>query len=318
MAFSLRCLSVLLRGCRRYNTATDKDLVGFIGLGNMGGPMARNLLAKGRPLLVYDVEASAVEGAVAAGAAKADSPAEVASRARTVVTMLPAGAHVLSCYTGEAGLLGAVQPGSLLIDSSTVHPAMAQEVAARAEEAGASFLDAPVSGGTGSAQKGMLAFMVGGSRESCDLATPLLRCMGRAVLHCGPHGAGQTAKICNNMLLGISMIGTSEALQLGINLGLDPKVLSEVINSASGRCWSSDVYNPCPGVMEGVPSSNNYSGGFGTPLMTKDLNLAMEAAEGSRSLTPLGAMATQIYRIMCQKGYADKDFSSVFKFLEKE
>jgi 3-hydroxyisobutyrate dehydrogenase len=165
---------------------------------------------------------------------------------------------------------------------------------------------------------GILSFLVGGASENYARATPILECMGENIIHCGDHGNGQAAKVCNNMLLAIGMIGTSEALQLGIRLGLDPKVISTVINSASGRCWSSEIYNPCPGVMEGVPSSNDYLGGFGTALMTKDLALAQTVANASGTVTPLGSLALQIYRLMTQSGYSGKDFSSVFKFLEEK
>jgi len=160
--------------------------------------------------------------------------------------------------------------------------------------------------------------MVGGSTDSFDRAKPLLACMGKNVVHCGSHGTGQATKICNNLLLGVSMIGTSEAMQLGISLGLDPKTLASIINTASGRCWSSEVYNPCPGVVEGVPASNNYQGGFGTGLMAKDLVLALDTASSTKTPTPMGSLARQIYQLMCENGYAGKDFSSVFKFIEKK
>ncbi|XP_064396668.1 3-hydroxyisobutyrate dehydrogenase, mitochondrial-like [Halichondria panicea] len=298
--------------------STNNEPVGFIGLGNMGAPMANNLLQKGHKLVVYDIAEAAVSQAVSAGAVKATSPAEVAKQANTIVTMLPAGSHVLECYKGENGIFSTVSRGALLIDSSTIDRGTVSQVFSSAQERGVTYLDAPVSGGVGAATKGVLTFMVGGDKESCDQATSLLECMGRTVVHCGDSGTGQVAKICNNMLLAIEMIGTSEALQLGINLGMDPKRLTDIINVASGRSWSSEVYNPCPGVMENVPSSNNYQGGFGTTLMLKDLGLAMDAAASSQSTALLGSMATQVYRMMSQHGYADKDFSSVFKFIEKE
>lgn len=312
----IRSAGSLLRLAGRAYSQQSQQPLGFIGLGNMGLPMAQNLLANGHQLVLYDISESRV-GEVGGGQAVA-SPAEVASRCPTVVTMLPSGTNVMQCYTGERGILSAVQPGTLLIDSSTVAPEEARHVASLCQERTAEFIDAPVSGGVGAAKKGTLSFLVGGAKKNYKKATPLLQCMGKNVIYCGDHGSGQAAKVCNNMLLGISMIGTSEALQLAIRLGLDPHVMSKVINSASGRCWSSEVYNPCPGVMEGVPASNGYQGGFGTALMAKDLGLSQQVANSSGAVTPLGAQALQLYRLMCQSGYASKDFSSVFKFLEEQ
>ncbi|GAA6067735.1 3-hydroxyisobutyrate dehydrogenase b, partial [Tachysurus ichikawai] len=211
-----------------------------------------------------------------------------------------------------------VKKGSLLIDSSTIDPAVSKEMAVASEKMGAVFMDAPVSGGVGAATSGKLTFMVGGVEEEFTAVKELLSCMGANVVYCGQVGTGQAAKICNNMLLAIGMIGTAETMNLGIRLGLDPKLLAKILNMSSGRCWSSDTYNPVPGVMEGVPSANNYQGGFGTTLMAKDLGLAQNTATNTKTPVPLGSVAHQIYRMMCARGYASKDFSSVFQFLREE
>ncbi|KAK3578479.1 hypothetical protein CHS0354_038576 [Potamilus streckersoni] len=295
---------------------SKQSLVGFIGLGNMGNHMARNLLKKGYPLVIYDISKDSVKKLQEDGAKVATTPAEVASQVNRLVTMLPASAHVQEVYTGNNGIFSSVQKGSLLIDSSTIDPSVSQEMAKLAQGKGATFIDAPVSGGVNAARDGLLTFMVGGSETAYNLAKDLLSSMGKNVVHCGTVGTGQAAKICNNMLLAISMIGTSEAMNLGIKLGLEPKLLAKILNMSSGRCWSSEVYNPCPGVLDGVPSSNDYKGGFGTALMAKDLGLAQNASTVTKSPSPLGSLAHQIYRIMTNSGYADKDFSSAFKFLQ--
>lgn len=278
--------------------------------------MAKNLLKKGYPVIASDVSPVALQGLVDAGAKKAASPAEVASEAKTVVTMLPASAQVHEVYMGKNGLLGKVKAGTLLIDSSTIDPATSRDVAAAVTKAGAQFVDAPVSGGVNAARDALLTFMVGGEAKAFERAKEYLNCMGKNVVHCGPAGNGQAAKVCNNMLLGISMIGTAETMNLGVQLGLDPKLLAKILNMSSGRCWSSEVYNPCPGVVEGIPSSNDYKGGFGTALMTKDLGLAQTAAQSTFSPTPLGALALQVYRLMCNSGYSAKDFAAVYQFLQ--
>lgn len=292
--------------------------VGFVGLGNMGGHMAQNLIKKGHPLIVYDVTAETTKALQVNGAEVAASPKEVASKCKVLVTMLPASVHVQEVYTGTSGIFSAVQQGSLLIDSSTIDPSVSKQMAEEAKKLGATFVDAPVSGGVNAARDGVLTFMVGSPDQVFLQVKDLLDKMGKNVVHCGPVGTGQAAKICNNMLLAISMIGTSEAMNLGMRLGLDPKLLAKILNMSSGRCWSSEVYNPVPGVVDGVPSSNNYKGGFGTALMTKDLGLAQNAATATKSPTPLGSLSHQIYRIMNNSGYAGKDFSSTFQFLQEE
>ena len=246
--------------------------IGFVGLGNMGGPMALNLLKAGHSLCVFDLVPSSVETLVQAGAQACSSPADVAKQdIEVLVTMLPASVHVRSVYLGDEGILQAIKPSVLLIDSSTIDPQTAREVAAAAQKQGNPMLDAPVSGGTGGAQAGTLTFMVGGSEEDYTRAQAILSAMGKNIVYCGGAGNGQVAKIANNMLLGISMIGAAEAMNLGVSLGMDPKILAGIINTSSGRCWSSEVYNPYPGVVETAPASRNYSGGFGADLMLKDL-----------------------------------------------
>lgn len=280
--------------------------------------MAKNLLDSGCSLIVHDMYPEAVADLKLLGAETASTPSEVASRTKQIVTMLPSSPNVEEVYAGEHGILKSVQEGTLLIDSSTIDPTVSKNMAALAKDKGAIYLDAPVSGGVNAAKTAVLTFMVGGKEAGFEEAKPILEQMGKNVVHTGKVGTGQAAKICNNMLLAISMIGVSEAMNLGIRLGLDPSMMAEIINSSSGRCWSSDTYNPCPGVMPGVPSSNNYQGGFGTALMAKDLGLAQNAATSTKTATPLGSLAHQMYRIMCNKGYSKLDFGSVFKFLKEE
>jgi 3-hydroxyisobutyrate dehydrogenase len=293
--------------------------IGFIGLGNMGGPMAHNLLAAGYRLTVFDLSADAVQGLVAKGAAAADSVTELAaSDVELIITMLPAAAQVREVYLADAGILAVVAPEVRLIDSSTIDPLTAREVAAAAISHGNAMLDAPVSGGTGGAQAGTLTFMVGGAATDYDAVLEVLQAMGRNIVHCGPAGNGQVAKVANNMLLAISMIGVAEAMNLGVSLGRDPGVLAGVINTSSGRCWSSDTYNPYPGVIEGVPASRNYTGGFGTDLMLKDLGLATEAARQQKQPVMLGALAQQLYQTFSSQGHGSLDFSAIIKMYSGE
>nr|XP_033786663.1 3-hydroxyisobutyrate dehydrogenase, mitochondrial [Geotrypetes seraphini] len=316
----VRCRSALRAEvtlvCSR--TMASKTPVGFIGLGNMGNPMAKNLLKHGYPVIAYDVFPNICKEFQDTGAQIMESPADVADKADRIITMLPSIPNAEEVYTGPNGILKLVKKGSLLIDSSTIGPAVSKELAKECEKMGAVFMDAPVSGGVGAARAGNLTFMVGGVEQEFAAAKELLTCMGSNVVYCGEVGTGQAAKVCNNMLLAITMIGTAEAMNLGIRLGLDPKLLAQILNMSSGRCWSSDTYNPVPGVMEGVPSANNYQGGFGTTLMTKDLGLAQYSATDTKTPIPLGSLSHQIYRMMCAKGYAKKDFSSVFQFLREE
>lgn len=309
------CRQLGLQGVRLYSVSSS-ETVGFIGLGNMGRGMAENLVTKGHNVLAYDVTSSSVDSLVAKGAKGAAGPGEVAASSSQLVTMLPNNAIVEAVYTE---VLSRVSPGSLLVDCSTVDPALSKALALRAREKGCQFVDAPVSGGINAATAGSLTFMVGAeTTEEFAAAEKLLAFMGAKITHCGAVGTGGAVKICNNMLLAVSMIGTSEAMNLGIKLGLEPKLLAGIMGSATGRCWSVDTYNPCPGVMDNVPSSNGYQGGFGTALMTKDLGLAQDAATRAQAATPLGSLAHQMYRVMCNAGYAEKDFSSAFQFLKEQ
>ncbi|WAE63873.1 3-hydroxyisobutyrate dehydrogenase [Stutzerimonas sp. R40042] len=293
--------------------------IGFIGLGNMGAPMAHNLLKAGHQLSVFDLNAAAVENLVGAGALPVDSPTAIAQgNAELIITMLPAAAHVKSVYLGENGLIAHSRAGVMLIDCSTIDPHSAREVAKAAAENGNPMLDAPVSGGTGGAAAGTLTFMVGGSDADFDRAQPILAAMGKNIVHCGAAGNGQVAKVANNMLLGISMIGVAEAMALGVALGMDAKTLAGVINTSSGRCWSSDTYNPFPGVLDNVPASRGYSGGFGSDLMLKDLGLATEAAKQVRQPVILGALAQQLYQTFSAQGHGGLDFSAIINQYRKD
>ncbi len=284
--------------------------IGFAGLGNMGGPMARNLAAAGYELKVFDLVAAAMEAV--SGASPAASAAAAAQSVDVFVSMLPAGPHVEALYLGDGGVLDAIGPDTLLMDCSTIDPATARRVAEAALERGHAMLDAPVSGGTAGAEAGTLTFMVGGTEAALEKARPLLDVMGAKVFHAGGNGAGQTAKICNNMLLAVHMAGTAEALALGVASGLDPAVLSEIMQQSSGGNWSLNVYNPYPGVMEGAPASRGYQGGFLVDLMRKDLSLAMATAKETGSSVPLGALAENLYALHRRSHEAGGlDFSSI-------
>jgi 3-hydroxyisobutyrate dehydrogenase len=283
----------------------------FIGLGNMGGPMARNLIKAGHTLTVFDVVRANVDALVAAGATAAGSAKHAAAGSEWVITMLPSSPHVRSVYLGDEGVLAGVAPGVPLIDSSTIDPHTAREVAAAASSRGNPMADAPVSGGTGGARAATLTFMVGAERPLFERIEPLLSQMGRNIVHCGGTGTGQAAKICNNLLLGISMIGVAEAMSLGVTLGIEPKTLAGIINTSSGRCWSSDTYNPYPGVMENVPAARGYTGGFGADLMLKDLGLATDAAKLAKQPVVLGAAAQQLYQLLSAQGGGALDFSAI-------
>ena len=290
--------------------------IAFIGLGNMGGPMAANLLKAGHAVTVFDLSKDAVEILVGQGATTQSTAQECVKGAEFVISMLPAGKHVSSVYLGNDGLINHIAPGSLVIDSSTIDGLTAKTVGQALEDKGIRFIDAPVSGGVGGATAGTLSFMVGGELTQFERAKPILENMGKNIFHAGDLGAGQVAKVCNNMLLSVLMVGTSEALQLGISNGLDPKVLSDIMSKSSGSNWTLDVYNPCPDVMENVPSSNDYQGGFMVDLMAKDLGLAMDTAVSSQSSTPKGALARSLYAMHAAAGNGTKDFSSIFNAFE--
>jgi 3-hydroxyisobutyrate dehydrogenase len=292
--------------------------IAFIGLGNMGGPMAINLVKADHQVSVFDLSQPAIDSVVAVGGHQAATPAEAVQGADFVVSMLPAGKHVDSVYLGEDGLINHLSTNTLVIDSSTIDTATVHKVAKALGEKGIHFIDAPVSGGVGGATAGILTFIVGGEAADFEKAKPVLEAMGKNIFHAGDHGAGQVAKCCNNMLLSILMAGTSEAIQMGIDNGLDPKVLSEIMLQSSGRNWTLELYNPCPGVMENVPSSNDYRGGFMVDLMAKDLGLAMETAVKSQSATPMGGLARNLYALHATQGNGKKDFSSIFEAFSKK
>lgn len=287
--------------------------IAFIGLGNMGAPMAQNLLKAGYALSVFDLVAAAVDDAVKSGASACKAIADCVKHADVVITMLPATDHSRKAYLAPDGIIANAKKGALLIDCSTINADAAKEIADAAAARGFAMLDAPVSGGTAGAAAATLTFIVGGDDSALERARPLFEKMGKNIFHAGASGAGQMAKICNNMLLAIQMIGTAEALALGVANGLDPKVLSGIIAKSSGRNWTTEVYNPWPGVMENVPASRDYAGGFGTDLMLKDLGLAAEAAAASGANTELGAVARDMYRRHSAQGSGKLDFSSILK-----
>ena len=291
--------------------------IAFIGLGNMGAPMARNLIKAGHSLNLFDLNKDILSELAAQGGRVSASPKEAAQGVELVITMLPAAAHVRSVWLGEEGVLAGIGEGVPAVDCSTIDPQTARDVAAAAAKQGGHMADAPVSGGTGGAQAGTLTFMVGAQKALFDTLHPVLAQMGRNIVHCGDVGTGQVAKICNNLLLGISMVGVSEAMALGAALGIDTEVLAGVINSSTGRCWSSETYNPWPGIVETAPASRGYTGGFGAELMLKDLGLATEAARQAHQPVVLGAVAQQLYQAMSLRGEGGKDFSAIINSYRK-
>lgn len=290
--------------------------VAFIGLGNMGGPMAENLVKNGFSVTVYDLVPAALAKLEAAGAKTAASAEAAVVGADIIVSMLPAGQHVKSLYLNDGSAGDSIKAGSLVVDCSTIDAESARTVAQGLADRGVQFIDAPVSGGVGGAQAGTLTFIVGGDANDLERARPLLEAMGKNIFHAGTHGAGQVAKICNNMLLAILMSGTAEALQLGIENGLDPKVLSEIMLQSSGRNWTLELYNPCPDVMPNVPSSNDYQGGFMVDLMNKDLTLAMQCASQSKASVPMGSQAQNLFQLHGRQGNGKLDFSSIFNLFQ--
>jgi len=286
--------------------------IGFIGLGNMGAPMAANLVAAGHAVRGFDLSAAAREAAAVTGVALAASATETAEDADAVITMLPAGAHVVSVWSD---LVRVARKGALLIDSSTVDVESARRAHALADAAGLASIDAPVSGGTGGAKAGTLTFMCGGAAEAFTGARPILEKMGRKIVHCGGAGAGQAAKICNNMILGATMIATAEAFALGEKLGLSHRALFEVASTSSGQSWSLTSYCPVPGLVPTSPANNDYKPGFATALMLKDLKLSQEAALASGATTPMGAVAAQLYGLFAAAGHSGEDFSAIVNFL---
>ena len=289
--------------------------IGFIGLGNMGGPMAANLVKAGHDVAVFDMSSAAIEKAVAAGAKSRGSASEAAREQDAVVTMLPAGQHVRQVYLGDNGILKQAKTGTLLIDSSTIDVATARDVHAAAKSSGAEFLDAPVSGGVGGATAGTLTFMVGGDETAFGRAKPILEKMGKNIFHAGGAGTGQAAKICNNMLLAISMIGTCEAFVLAEKLGLSHETLFKISSTASGQCWSLTSYCPVPGPVPASPANRDYQPGFTASMMLKDLKLSQNAAQSSGASTPMGAQATALYSLFESAGAGGRDFSGIIQLL---
>jgi 3-hydroxyisobutyrate dehydrogenase len=289
--------------------------IGFIGLGNMGLPMARNLMRAGHRLRAFDIVPASVEAAVAAGATAAGSAAEAAAGAELVITMLPEGRHVREVWLGAAGILAHADPEALLIDCSTIDVETARAVNRAAGERGLEVLDAPVSGGVAGAENATLTFMVGGSEAGVARARPVLAQIGKAVVHAGPSGNGQAAKICNNMMLGISMIGVCEAFVLAERLGLAADKLFEVSSQSSGQCWSLTSYCPVPGPVPNSPANRGYQAGFTAAMMAKDLRLAQDAAQSVDVPTPLGAQARQLYALFTNGGHGKLDFSAIIKML---
>jgi len=290
--------------------------VAFIGLGNMGGPMATNLLKAGHEVTVFDLSQAACDQLQNAGASVAASAREAAQGVDYVISMLPAGKHVAGIYLGDDGLLACLDSTTTILDCSTIDAATARTVGEAATEAGIGFMDSPVSGGVAAAASGTLAFMCGGDAATFEKAKLILQDMGKNIFHAGPAGAGQVAKGCNNMLLAIHMIGSCEALEMGARNGLDPSVLSEIMLASSGRNWSLEVYNPYPGVMATAPASNDYKPGFMVDLMLKDLGLAMEIAQQSDFDNPMGQLAKELYSQHQQAGNGQRDFSSILQKLQ--
>ncbi len=286
--------------------------IGFIGLGNMGGGMAANLAKKGHDVRAFDLSAEALARAESAGCLAVGSAVEAAEGAEAIVTMLPAGRHVAEVYDA---LFGVVAPSAILIDCSTIDVATAKAVAVAAQGRGMAAVDAPVSGGITAANAGTLTFMVGGSAEEFARAQPFLADMGKAVIHAGANGAGQAVKMCNNMLLGATMIATCEAFALAQKLGLDPQTFYDISSVSSGQSWSMTTYAPVPGVGPETPADHDYQGGFATALMLKDLRLAMAAARDAGATVPMGAKAAELYEAFAAAGQGSVDFSGIIRTL---
>jgi 3-hydroxyisobutyrate dehydrogenase len=289
--------------------------IGFVGLGNMGLPMAQNLVKAGHSVKGFDVAKAQVEALVSSGGAAADSVKAAASGVDMVITMLPAGQHVRDVYLGAQGVLASAAPGTLLIDCSTIDVETARAVSSAAEKKSLAMLDAPVSGGVGGAQAGTLTFMVGGSDAAFAKAKPVLEMMGKTIVHAGAAGNGQAAKICNNMILGVSMIAVSEAFVLAEKLGLDAQKLFDISSKSSGQCWSMTSYCPVPGPVPASPANRDYKAGFTAAMMLKDLKLAQDAAKTAGAKTPLGADAEKIYSQFVEAGEGPRDFSGVIRFI---
>ncbi|SRR5579871_3049048 len=292
--------------------------VGFIGLGNMGFPMAANLVKAGHAVTGFDVVKPLVGKLSAIGGLAAESIAAACRGADTVITMLPASEHVRDVYTSSGGVIETAAAGALLIDSSTINVATARDVAAQADGRGLAMVDAPVSGGVAGAQAGTLTFMVGGPDAAFSRARPILEAMGKTIVHAGGSGNGQAAKICNNMILGVSMIAVSEAFLLAEKLGLDAQRLFDIASKSSGQCWSMTSYCPVPGLVPTSPANRDYQPGFTAAMMLKDLKLAQDAGRAARAATPLGAAAAELYGSFAGEGHAGEDFSAIIRFLRRD
>ena len=292
--------------------------IGLVGLGNMGNPMARNLIKAAHTVRGFDVVPAAVERARSDGIAIVPSAAATAADADVVITMLPAGPESRSVWLGTGGLLAAARPGTLLIDSSTIDVATAQEINAAAVERGLDMIDAPVSGGVGGAEGGTLTFIVGGSDAAFGRARPILAAMGKNIFHAGGPGLGQAAKIVNNMILGISMIAVSEAFALAASVGLDAQTVYDIVTKSTGQCWSISAYCPAPGPVPSAPANRGYAAGFTAAMMLKDLGLAQTAARAGKVNTKLGAAAEAIYKAYCEGGGAPRDFSGIYQMVARK
>ena len=290
--------------------------IGFVGTGTMGQPMVRNLIAKGFGVIAYDIVPAAVDAAVKLGATACGSAAEAAKQSDLVVTMLPSSSHVEAAYLGAGGVLEGVAKGRLCVDMSTIEPGVSQRVAARLKERGVRFIDAPVSGGVGGAEKATLAIMVGGEAADLEEARPALAAMGANIIHVGPVGAGEVAKLCNNLIAGVAAVAVSEAFRIAEGFGVDPKVVTEVISKSSGHTFLMEHMHPVPGMVERAASSHGYQAGFMTDLMCKDLGLAVDAARGLRIPVFTAPAAQQVYRLASSHGLGRKDFTSVYTLLK--
>ena len=292
------------------------DLIAFIGVGNMGNPMAENLLKAGKKIKVFDVSKEMLAKAKEKNLETSDNLENLITKeVTTIITMLPEGKHSKELYLGEDGIINKVSKDCLLIDCSTIDINTSKEIGKNAEEKGIMMIDAPVSGGVMGAQKATLNIMVGGSKQAFDKALPILKIMGKNIYHAGEIGSGNGAKICNNMSLGITMIAASESLMLAKRLNIDIKKVHEIMKNASGNSWPISVYPPLPGLIEGTPSNNNYKPGFSAGMMNKDLKLANDCAKNVNASTPLGQMALEIYSKFCEDGNASKDFSAISKVI---
>ena len=292
------------------------ELIAFIGVGNMGLPMAENLMKSGKKIKVFDVSKKTIDIAKEKKLDVVENLNDlVTTDVATVITMLPEGKHSKEVFLGDNGIINKVSKDCLLIDCSTIDIQTSKEIGKKATEKGIQMIDAPVSGGVMGAQKATLNIMVGGTKEAFDLALPLLKIMGKNIFHAGDLGSGNGAKICNNMSLGIAMIAASESLMLAKRLNIDIKKVHEIMKNASGNSWPISVYPPLPGLIDGTPSNNNYRPGFSAGMMNKDLKLANECAKSVSADTPLGKMALEIYEKFCKEGNDDKDFSAISKVI---